>query len=331
MRDMIAPPLPKPSSFPLAEHINALRPAIDLLLVTATEIERDAVLRRLRPIHGRDSILRGTLGPLTYYVGSLGPHGVALMMCRMGSVGSGASRVAVAEACATWALQAVVMAGVAFGADPARQGFGDVLVSSQIISYEEQRVGNRREYRGPIAEASRTLIDRFRNVLDWSFPRGDGTVCGHTIGPILSGEKLVANTHRKGELLDRFPDAIGGEMEGRGLYASAVDAKVDWILVKGICDWGDETKHNAAQPLAAAAAVDLIWAALSDAGALHGLTKTTGESTASARILRRIQRGRAGASGAVVAKKRGVTVGGDGRGSVIVTGDGNRLTVRGKR
>ena len=39
-------------------------------------------------------------------------------------------------------------------------------------------------------------------------------------------------------------EAIGGEMEGAGLYVSCHDAKVDWILVKGICDWADGDKEN---------------------------------------------------------------------------------------
>jgi hypothetical protein len=38
------------------------------------------------------------------------------------------------------------------------------------------------------------------------------------------------------------PEAIGGEMEGAGLYVACQDKKVDWILVKGICDWADGEK-----------------------------------------------------------------------------------------
>ncbi|MFM7591467.1 MAG: hypothetical protein ACKO85_06690, partial [Isosphaeraceae bacterium] len=36
--------------------------------------------------------------------------------------------------------------------------------------------------------------------------------------------------------------AIGGEMEGAGLYVSAAEHKVDWILIKAICDWADGYK-----------------------------------------------------------------------------------------
>jgi nucleoside phosphorylase len=268
--------LPKLQHLSFSGRVEVLRASVDLLIVTATEVERDAVLRRLHPLRARRTILQGTVGPATYYLGSLGDHGIVLTMCRMGTAGIAGSRGAVAAACATWAPRAAVMVGIAFGKDPAKQRVGDVLVSSQIISYEEQRVGARTEFRGPIAEANATLVDRFRNVVGWGFPRGDGTACAARVGPVLSGEKLVDDAAWKAALFEQFPQAIGGEMEGRGLYAAATDAGVAWILVKGICDWGDGTDHAADQPLAAAAAVDLTEAALSDRGSLDGLLRPRG-------------------------------------------------------
>jgi nucleoside phosphorylase len=54
------------------------------------------------------------------------------------------------------------------------------------------------------------------------------------------------------------PEAIGGDMEGAGLYAAAGVAKVDWILVKAICDWADGNKNDDAQQLAAHNAADFV-------------------------------------------------------------------------
>jgi len=34
-----------------------------------------------------------------------------------------------------------------------------------------------------------------------------------------------------------FPEALGGEMEGSGLYASAARHGIHWMLIKAICDW----------------------------------------------------------------------------------------------
>jgi hypothetical protein len=61
-------------------------------------------------------------------------------------------------------------------------------------------------------------------------------------GVMLTGEKLVDNVDFRDQLYDLEPEAIGGEMEGTGLYVACQDKKVDWILVKAICDWADGQK-----------------------------------------------------------------------------------------
>src|SRR5271167_2742411 len=61
-------------------------------------------------------------------------------------------------------------------------------------------------------------------------------------GVILSGEKLIDNIDYRDQLLKLETDAIGSEMEGSGLYVSSHDHKVDWIIVKAICDWADGDK-----------------------------------------------------------------------------------------
>ena len=61
-------------------------------------------------------------------------------------------------------------------------------------------------------------------------------------GVLLTGEKLVDNIDYREELRRFEPEAIGGKTEGAGLYAASHDRKVDWILVKAICDWADVNK-----------------------------------------------------------------------------------------
>src|SRR5205814_8380131 len=73
----------------------------------------------------------------------------------------------------------------------------DVLVASQVISYEPQRVGEEQVVpRGPITPASTTLLNRFENVPHWSFCRPDGSRCERHVGPLLSGEKLDRKSTR---------------------------------------------------------------------------------------------------------------------------------------
>ncbi len=93
-------------------------------------------------------------------------------------------------------------------------------------------------------------------------------------GTILSGEKLVDNPEFRAELLEMRPEAIGGEMEGAGLCAAAANHKVEWILVKAICDWGDGTKDKKYQKMAAEHAVSFVEHVLRKPGVLDALTKT---------------------------------------------------------
>ena len=71
-------------------------------------------------------------------------------------------------------------------------------------------------------------------------------------GLVLSGEVLVDKEDFVKELKSNFPEAIGGEMEGTGLQASCHRDKKEWILIKGICDWGfDKSENKSANQLKA--------------------------------------------------------------------------------
>jgi hypothetical protein len=61
---------------------------------------------------------------------------------------------------------------------------------------------------------------------------------------MLSGEKLIDHQGFRDQLHKLEPEAIGGEMEGAGLYAAAQRKKVDWIVVKAICDRADGNKSQ---------------------------------------------------------------------------------------
>ena len=68
---------------------------------------------------------------------------------------------------------------------------------------------------------------------------------------------LVDSGSLRGALKARYPDAEGGGMEGAGVYVSSVRAGTEWIVVKGICDWGHD-KNSDAQESAAANASKLV-------------------------------------------------------------------------
>ncbi|WP_165227599.1 5'-methylthioadenosine/S-adenosylhomocysteine nucleosidase family protein [Aquisphaera insulae] len=247
---------------------------IDLILFTVTDIELHAALRLVEPLPRRKFVQKGFVQQETYYLGRLGTCNMAVTKCRMGSVGSGSAELATQHAIQIWRPRAIIMAGIAFGKEPAKQRIADVLVASEIIPYEPQRVGEALTIRrGAVVPASTTLLNRFDNVPHWSFSRPDRSPSGKVVGPVLSGEKLVDDLAFKSSLFNAHPTAIGGEMEGAGLAAAAHRHGVPWIMAKGICDWADGAKHDSHQPLAAAAAMSLVHNVLSQADVLHGLEK----------------------------------------------------------
>jgi nucleoside phosphorylase len=261
-------PLPEEKSI-ARESLEQHERDVPIVLLTAVAVERDAVKRRLFPFNNRDSILRVHIGPQTYFLGMFGAYPVALTMCEKGATGRDASILTTNDAISVWNPKAVIMPGIAFGKGE-KQKIADILLATYVIPYEGQRVGELRIFRDPQPVAGLLLSDRFKHAA-WQFTRPDNYRCAMHRGPLLSGEKLVDDPDFKAELFGQFPQAIGGEMEGYGVAAAAGRAKVEWIVAKAICDWGDGKKDKKHQALAAAAAVSLVHAVLSDQFALRDL------------------------------------------------------------
>ncbi len=245
---------------------------IDFVLVTAVDVERDAVKAHLRPLVGQTAILKLPWQESTYYLGECGHYACALVMCDMRAGGRGGSTLSIDAAIARFKPRGVIMVGVAFGnetlvippTNKKKQRLGDVVVATQLIFYEVERRGTTQNTpRGPRPESGQVFRNRLRN-LEWKRP--DEPKRGPIFGPVLSGDKLVDNDDFKNELFRAYPDAVAGEMEGEGLYAASAKASLEWILIKGICDWANGLKHKRAQPLAAKNAADLVRALLSDTG-----------------------------------------------------------------
>ena len=236
-----------------------------IVLVTVNENETQALLDAF--LGEEKSLAQVTKGGLTYF--NLGVHGgcqIVHTVCEMGAGGIGASQQRTREAIEHWQPKAVIALGIAFGLDETKQAIGDVLVSTQIQDYDlgRQNEDGTLTPRGDKPSSADILCNRIRQIntseirltKDWPKVR---------FGLILSGQKLVDNLDYRESLKALFTEAIGGEMEGVGLYVSASAAKVDWIVIKGICDWGhnkNQADKDAWQKLAAQNAARVLRAAL---------------------------------------------------------------------
>lgn len=252
-----------------------LRNLVDLVVAVATGVERRAVLSAMRPCKRRRKISKAHISNETYYVGRIGEVHVAVVMSQMGtSSKAGASAFAVSEALKFWKPRGVLAVGIAFGRDPQKQALGDVLVSEQVSPYELQRVGEGATiHRGGMTPAGQVMLNRFLNVTGWQFACPGGRHVVVRPGELLSGEKLVDRYDFHTQLFEDFPNAIGGEMEATGVANAAHRERVEWVIVKAICDWG-YGKQKAHQALAAAAAVSLVAHVLGAPDALNGLPES---------------------------------------------------------
>lgn len=240
--------------------------AIKILLVVATETERDAVIEKIRPLPTHNSLLKCFDGSQTYYFGVLGCFPVCLVKTTMmGSLKRDASFSTVTEALQAWDFKIVIMPGIAFGRDEEKQRIGDILISETLSQYEtakEDQDGVTIN-RGHSVPASNVLLNRFSQESFWN-DDNSGNKIKISKCELLSGEKLVNDTKIKSSLFARFPNAKGGEMEGNGVYAACDKNKVDWIICKSICDWADGSKDDRWQKLAANNSISYVSHVLSE-------------------------------------------------------------------
>lgn len=229
---------------------------VDILIVTATTVETETVIAAFKKETGYN-FERKFVDDHTYYrLGVVAGCTTFLVQSEMGSGGPSGSLFTISDAIKVLQPSFIIMAGIAFGLKHGKQQIGDILVSKQVLSYELQRVNSsgkrRRVARGDRVQATPLLLDRFRSgVVDWK-------KANIHFGLIMSGEKLVDSQSFIKELLDIEPEAIGGEMEGAGLYAASTKFYVPWILIKGICDWADGSKNDQFQKIAIENTVDFI-------------------------------------------------------------------------
>jgi len=242
-----------------------------IAIIVATEVELKYALAALSPLPRCRKIWKVTQSSDTYYLGKFGKFQCVLMLSSMSSQGPTGSTLSANAVLHEWNPSVALLIGIAFGAIKGKQMPADVLVSDQVIPYELQRVGEEPVFRNPVPPSSSALVNRFRHALDWNFQRPDGSICSKHVGPLLSGDKLIDNVDFKSSILEKYPNAIGGEMEGAGFWAAAERARKHWIIVKSVCDWADGEKHKSYQPMAAASAVSLSLHVFSDPYTLDGL------------------------------------------------------------
>ncbi|MEV3901756.1 hypothetical protein AB0K11_05475 [Mycobacterium sp. NPDC050551] len=210
----------------------------DVVLMTVNDIETAAIRSALESRGLTGQIHNGRTNVYWLY-GPVGNATVALLRSSMGSGGPGGSGLTARDAVEDVNAGALISIGVAFAMDE-KQPIGQVLISERLATYELSKIGTAESgqkivvNRGSEAYGATRLLSRFRDS------RLEDIGIEVKTGLILSGEKLLDNREFRDELKSRYPEAIGGEMEGSGILSTGSRENVEWLVVKAVCDYA----HN---------------------------------------------------------------------------------------
>lgn len=242
------------------------------LFVTANKHEREAFETKF--IRQETKYILGK----TYYLGLFGIYPVAYIHVEEQGVINPASMPLVSQLVSKLSPAAVVMVGIAFGADKRKQKIGDVLVSDKILQYDSQKIlANKTEYKELPKEVGFQLLNAFKEYREWEHYLPNGERATVHIGSVLTGSRLVNNYEYRTQLLNDFANfkPIGGEMEAQGIYSMCrLHGIAEWIIVKGICDWGYKkgvSSKDMDQKIAANAAVEYCFYVFSRDGVFESL------------------------------------------------------------
>jgi len=230
---------------------------VDFVIVTALEEERDAVLNKLagyQKLMPSDSDIRVYFQadlPVTFPGSSTGTYRIVVMpLLGMGRLQAAA---ATGDAIRQWRPRYVILIGIAGGIAARGVKLGDILISDQIVDYELQKLTPAGpEIRWEVHRADPRLVGAARNFSDEGWQKlmgtsrpGPGKPRRH-IGPIASGDKVIAFSEVLVRYRDTWPKLIGVEMEAAGVATATFQAAKPpgFFMVRGVSDLADEAKGS---------------------------------------------------------------------------------------
>ncbi|MDP3277974.1 MAG: hypothetical protein Q8Q09_22505 [Deltaproteobacteria bacterium] len=251
--------------------------AADVLLVTATQSEFDAVEKHAKLLNLGFEKVQGQEATYFRITTSENQMIAVLKLKSMGSYGNNGSVLACQRASLETGAKSFVLVGTAFGCDESRQQEGDILVSTELHLYDLIDVVDdvngipyevASDYaKGAKHKASEHWITRCREAAtSWKSPAVPSTKIH--FGKLLSGGARIASKTFRDGLIKRIPltgePVIGGEMEAAGVVA-VCDKKIRWIVIKGVSDFATlesrteiETSRKTAADQAARFALEML-------------------------------------------------------------------------
>ena len=232
-----------------------LKEKINILLITAADCERDEVNNELTPLQEEEDILEYRNDEYEYFIGRFGKYNVVHVKTDEGNLGANSSLLTMYKTLSIWTnIKLAIVIGIACGKENGRQEIGDVLVSERVFYYEKCKMLERdneiyfdKIIGDYLLKASRKLYQIFENNDRWNYELSykenkKRKVQTHK-GTIFSGEKIIASSKAQ-EIISKLNPGtgIGFDMEGAGIAYACSNLKFEnWIIIKGISDFGKDT------------------------------------------------------------------------------------------
>lgn len=207
-----------------------------IMIVVATQLELDMLIKKIKT----EASVAASIGMLSYFSTIIGNNLINIIKCQMGQSGVGGSILTVENAIKELHPDFVIMSGIAWGANKEKQSIGDLLITTQVWDYDLEKIKSDGTTisRGAITPASPRLVQMLETL--------SVTINEYStyFGVVASGSKLLDNQEFVTKLLLEQPEIIGGDMESAGVAAVCNRNNIDWVVVKGICDWGFDKNIN---------------------------------------------------------------------------------------
>lgn len=164
---------------------------------------------------------------LTYKVGKIGHHEVAIMQCGIGKVNAAINANKLIE---YFHPELVVNSGVAGGAD-ATMRIGTLLVATQA-AYHDVWCGPGTEYGAADGYPARyqldlPIIEKAKKLLDSETTR---------FGLICTGDKFISKPEEIAEIKSHFPDALACDMESAAIAQVCSGMNVAFAVLRVVSD-----------------------------------------------------------------------------------------------
>lgn len=243
-----------------AENLNQAVNGNAILVITANPIEKGVFLRRLSEVT-KQKLNSFFLHKHVYQIVPLANN--TIVHVHADGIGDELTRRAINAAYKVFKnkIQYIVLLGICYGIDSSKQSLGQVILSNKVIGYrinfrddsasDEIKFETNREF----DEApENTWLYTLQTCLSYyQFKNNilhclNDNIINVDLGFYLSSNSLMSSRKVKHEVVNSVgamrPRPSGGEMEGCGIFKTNIFEETDehfkkWIIIKGICDWGE--------------------------------------------------------------------------------------------